>query len=140
MPPIPHSAHLIMPGCFFFFITTHKLSFALKYHFDTVQSVCHPHTWRGRSTQHTGGNPRCCRGNLFEITLCSFYTSIKACSGRRSGSESHAGFSSLFPRMLHFHIYEKSFTDARCAVPALVCSFCMYIMAPVLRWGHSFAF
>lgn len=78
MSPIPHSAHLIMLG--FFFITTHKLSFALKYHFDTVQSVCHPHKWRGRSTQHTGGNTRCCRGNLFEITLCAFYTSIKACS------------------------------------------------------------
>lgn len=57
-----------------------KLSFALKYHFDTVQSVHHPNKWPGRATQHTGGHTRCCRGNLFEITLCSFYTSINACS------------------------------------------------------------
>lgn len=137
MSLIPHSAHLIMPV---FFITTLKLSFTLKYHFDTVQSVHHPNKWLGRATPHTGGNTRCCRGNLFEITLCSFYTSIKACSAAEAVVKAMRASLPYF-RECFICIFMKSLPQMHAVLFPL--SFAVFVFISWHRYsggGRSFAF
>lgn len=114
-------------------------NFALCY-LDPVQNVCHPKKWLRRSTNHTGGNTRCWRGNLFEITLCSFYTSIKTCSAEEEVVRTMRASLTYFRDCFIYIFMGKCFTDARCAVLTLICSFCIYIMTLLFRWGYSFAF
>lgn len=129
------------------FITLLKLSFVLKHHLNTVQNVCHPNKWLGRSTNHTGGNTRCWRGNLFEITLCSFYTSIKTCSAEEEVGEAMR-VSLPYSRECFIYIFMKVFH--RCM---LCCScsdlqfLCLYhdiviqvgVQFCFLRWKHCAA-
>lgn len=134
MSVLPHSAHLMILVFYYHVQTLLGAKISLR-----SCAGCHSEKWPGKSTATLDETPGAGEEICLVLLCAPFILPLNEfCWGR--GSESYALFSSLFSRMLHLHIYEKCFTDAHCAVLALICSFCIYIMTLSFRWGYSFAF